>query len=669
MSSALYFLFSEFKMESPVPNTVTQAEPLQPLENLADDLTKPFACNHVVVNYKAEEGTLKDKGDVTSKKKKKKSKREIKTGGEVISFCVMCGEKVLEKGEKDGSGQDIVFSRESTLDEGGFKVHDSKRTVYRQNSSTISLSSSKLPNVDSRACLIHGHKKIKYFCEDHQEVCCSVCVNVLHRGCKRVMFIKDELKNGWDMRVCEETAKTLNEIVNSFEQIMAQNETSLEKLHEEVSDFRQRKDQLRDRVIEVLDQFDKSSEKQVKKFIKISESRINSTLDTCREVIKDLEACTELLEVALKSSSEKETFIATHKVLKQKNKYGLVLSEAIKHSKSISIDLIPETCIESIESINKVADVQFCAEEVRFPESVLASVSKLPQTDLRSPRNVLDAFTRSESTSSLESPLTFGGKYNVRLADDKNACENVDIEFLQEDRIAVVDMKNKKLKVFDSKFSKASAVELTSEPRGIAVISPQEVAVTLPDESKIQIVSTGKRLSTTRSILTSLPCYGITCYNQQLIVLCDDGFSTTAIQVLDFEGKILNNLKMNKSGKVILKNPWDIAATLDGQHVCVTDRGRLVCLDFNGNAIFQYSDELLENARGLAADDRGRFYICGTGSGNVHQVSADGKKLAVVLDEKDVASPQAVCYQPTKRNLLLTSVGDDHVYLFKLSKS
>lgn len=650
-------------MESPIPISAEKAEPLKLHDSATDDWVKPFGCDHVVVSYS---NVKKDKDIVTTKKKKKKGK----DSDNELSFCVMCGEIVSEPTEKELTINDLRISRESTLDEDSrLNMSDSRRPVFRRNISSSAVSISKGSTSDTRICLIHSHKKIKYFCEDHQEVCCSVCVNVLHRGCRRVMFIKDEIQNGWDAKVCEETAKTLHLIVQSFDQIISQNQSAQQKLNEQVGNFRSRRQQLRARLLKVIDEFDKASEKQVKAFIKMSENTISSILEKCKEVINDINACSQLLEEALNSSCDKDAFIATHKVLKQKSKYGVALSEAIKQSKDFSIDLIPETQIDNIEDIKQVAKAQFYAEEVTFPESVLASVSKLPMSDLRSPREVLDAFTRSESASSLENPMTFCGKYNVRLADDKHKCENVDAEFLPDDRVAILDMKNKKLKVFDPKFSRASVVDLTSEPRGVAVISPQEVAVTLPDESKIKFVSTGKRLSATRSILTSLPCYGITCHNQELMVLCDDGFSTTAIQVLDFEGKVLKDIKMAKTGKVVLKNPWNIAATLDGQNVCVTDRGRLVCIDFSGRTVFEYVDESLDHARGLTADDLGRFYVCGTGSGNVHQVSPTGKKMAVVLNEKDVTSPQAVCYQSTKRILLLTSVGDDNVYLYKLAKT
>ncbi|XP_052815596.1 uncharacterized protein LOC128242479 [Mya arenaria] len=653
------------------------AEPLKIKNSITDDWVQPFGCNHVVVSFSPE----KTSGKKKTKKKKKKNEKVIDDENELLSFCVMCGETVSDNEQitRCDSVTTTIDDIKSPLKEPNVAIGETPRDTKRGKlfSSSRKSSSSSLTNInqsaqvtsnDSKACPIHSHKDIKYFCEDHQEICCSVCVNVLHRGCERIMRIKDELGNGWDIKHCHDTITALDSIAESFEAIIDHNKQAQKELHDQIDQFKSRREKTRKRLIEVLDGFDKTSDRMIKKFIKISEEEIQSTIETCNDAINETRASKELLEFTVENNSRKDSFITTQKVLKQKNKYGVALSESIKNCKRRAVDFIPELNIANIEHLDSVGKIEFSAEAVVFPESVVSSVSKLPKSEIRSPREVTSAFTRSDSSASLENQIHCIGRYNVRLADDKIKSENVAAMFLDDDRIAIVDMSNKKLKVFDPKFSKAHSVELTSEPRGVTVTSPLEVAVTLPDESKIQFITTHRRLSVTRSILTSLPCYGITCSNQELVVLCDDGFSTTAIQILDFEGKEIKTLKMNKSGHVILKNPWNLAVNLDGQQICVTDRSRLICVDLEGMHVFQYADENLVNARGLAVDNLGRYYVCGTGSGNVHQVSADGKKLGIVLNDSEVPSPQAVCYHKSRRLLLVTNVGDDHVFLYRVPR-
>lgn len=636
--------------------SAVKAEPLKLQDKLTEDWIQPFACKHVVVDI-ASEQAFKDRSDGTS----------IQT-----SYCVMCGELVAENPSAEKENVTLDYIRHEKRKKKGHdtrsKHDDSFENPHtfassRRTGSSLSFSGS----TGTRACTIHGHKKIKYFCEDHQEVCCSVCVNVLHRGCERIMFIKDEIHGGWSSKICEETITALDAISNSFRYIQDYNESIRQKLNTEVLEFRKRRDEFRARILRLLDDFEKSSEKLVNRFIKICSGEIECTLDICRNVLRETETNSEILEKVIKSSSMDETFIATQKVLLQREKYGVALSDAIRRSKDVSIELIPATNIETMEDLKKVAEVQFISEAVQLPESVISAVSKIPKSELRSPRTTRDA--RSESCSSLKNPASFIGKFNVRLPEDKETCENVGAVFLTDGRVAIVDMKNCKLKVFDIKFTKACALQLSSEPRDVAVISPQEVAVSLPDESKIQIISTGKKIKATRSILTNLPCYGITCHNQELIVLCDDGFSTKAIQMIDLEGNVLKTLTMNKSGRELLKNPWNITTSVDGQQICVTDKGRLVNFDVKGNILFEYAESELENARGLSLDDSGRIYVCGTSSNNVHQVSADGKRLSIILTEEEVTAPQAVCYQFGKRYLLLTCAGNDNIFMYKLAKT
>lgn len=639
------------------PNiTSVKAEPLKLQEKLTDDdWIQPFACKHVVVDFTP---------DLTSKGKPRKKSYQS-------SYCVMCGELVSQ-------GSSVEMGN-TTVDDIRHKKRKKKgrepRPMYEDGEERRMFASSKRPEsslsfmttTNTRACTIHGHKKIKYFCEDHQEVCCSVCVNVLHRGCQRIIFIKDEIHGGWSNKICEETIHALGAISKSFKYILEHGESTRQKLNSQVLEFRKRREELRAHLLCLMDEFDKKSEKMIKKFIKICDREIESSLYICRNVIGETDTSSEILEKAMKTSSTDETFIATQKVLLQRERYGVALSDAIKKSKDLCIGLIPATNIENIEDLKKIGEVEFISEAVQFPESVISAVSKIPKSELRSPRATRDA--RTESSSSLKSPASFIGKFNVRLPEDKNICENVGAIFLTDGRVAIVDMKNCKLKVFDINFTQASAVQLSSEPRGVAMISPQEVAVTLPDESKIQLISVGKKLQASRSILTKLPCYGITCYNQEIIILCDDGFSIKAIQVIDLDGNILKTLKLDRSGKEILKNPWNITVSVDGQQICVTDKGRLVNFDVEGSTLFVYTSNDLDNARGLAVDESGRFYVCGTSSNNVHQVSADGKQISIILTEEDVKAPQAVCYHPGKRYLVLTSVGNDNIFMYRLSKT
>lgn len=628
----------------------------QPIHD-TDDWIKPFGCNHVVLGFSPD-----NKLDETNIEKC------------LSAICVMCGKSIHDDKQKavvenidDFSFQNVNTNKISSNSSSRLMGHDENaKTDVFHNPRTMSSAATIAPS-SIKACTIHNHKKIRYFCEDHQEICCSVCVNVLHKCCKRVMFIKDEIVSGWDSRVSEETLNAMVAVRKSFCHIINFNKQTKAILGEQVGNFLIKRKELRSRIIELLDDFERTSDTMIKKYLKMTEDGVNAAIQMCECAIKDVDFSKELLTHAMQANSVKDSFIATHKIIRQKEKYGVTLSQAVQASKDVTLTLQPEKNIINIEELTKLATVYFKAKPALFPESVITAVSKIPKRDLRLPKTVEDAFTRSESVEPpLVNPLSQSGEFNVRLTDDKMTCENVGATFLSDGRAAIVDINNRKLKVFDLKFSRATAISLTSGPRGVAVISPQEVAITLPDESKIQIVSVGKTLRARRSILTSIPCYGISCLNQELYVLCDDGFAINAIQVLDFSGNVLKNIEMKKSGA--LKNPWDLSLSCDGRLICVSDRRRVVGLDVNGTVLFQYTDRKLENPHGLTVDDLGRFYVCGTSSNNVHRMSADGLSTEVVLTEQDVAAPEAVCFSFGMRLLLLTFVGSDQIRIYRVLK-
>ena len=645
-------------------------------DNFDDDWVQPFACNHVVVNLTPE------KKQKTRKESDSESDRDKPKRKEMTPFCVMCGERV----SSDSSSGDKMKSERSAFSDQNdenfepFERTDSAMSMLRKSSSRRnqlprsrrSSSSSLTQTMTSQstiACTMHSHKKLKYFCEDHQELCCSVCINVLHTRCDRVMFIKDEINLSWDRKICTQTIDALQGVRTSFEDIIDHNEKLMENLEHKVKQIITRKEALKARILSLLEDFDRSCERQLAKCKKLACRDFQVTVEACNNAINDVEKSCQLLKFASRTNLPKDIFVATRKVLCQKEQYGLALSDAVSHSKNMIVELMPARDISDIENLERIGSVAFNAIEIRFPESIVSSVSKIPKADIHSPRTVRNVFSYSPSPTSSTRKASIQGKFNVRLADDKDICENSGAEFLPDGRIAIVDMKNCKLKVFDSKFRNSVSLQFRSGPRGLAVINPQEVAVTLPDETMIAFVSVAKKLKLVRSILTNTPCYGIRHYSSELVVLCDDGFSTTEVQVLGLQGETKTTISMNKSGKSALKNPWYLALNPDGQQFYITDRGRLVCLDISGSVMFEYKDNNLENARGVTIDHQGILYVCGTTSNNIFEVTADGNSGKVFISETDITAPEAVCYNDEKRLLLVTSVGSDVVTVFKIQTS
>lgn len=57
----------------------------------------------------------------------------------------------------------------------------------------------------------------------------------------------------------------------------------------------------------------------------------------------------------------------------------------------------------------------------------------------------------------------------------------------------------------------------------------------------------------------------------------------------------------------------------------------LMCLNMNGSDIFRYSNKSLKYGEGISLDKEGNIYCCGYCSGNIHQVTPDGKLIKLVI--------------------------------------
>ena len=637
-----------------------------------------LACNHVIVNLKKD----------TSKKSKKRNQ-----GG--IYLCVMCGEKLSyedktqsdkkatkkSKSKKEGSKlvvDELALRRESStlsdissdsVDSPSYtRRKESKFSLFGSRRSTASLNKSIITQETVEVCPMHSHKKLKYFCENHQEICCSVCVNCLHPKCDRVMHIEDEIDINSETERTDFTFEALQNVKRGFEEIIDINCRTKSSLEKQKKETRDRRNQMRVHLMKLLDDFERKSEKQMEKFMSIEIQALNSVIDTCNDALSSISKSLEMLEYAQDTKDSHNIFVATHKAIGQKPNLAVALSEAIKNTKDVNIDFIPVSNIDNLENLKSIGEICFSAEEMELPRWLMKSVSKIQKPDIRSPRSLDDIRTQGSNhdPTSPRQPSNVG-KYSVRLTDDNKSCDNVGITVIPDGRIAISDLNNWTVKVFDSKFRSCESLKLTSAPRGLVAISPQELAVSLPDESKIQIISASKTLRMLRSILTQLPCYALANHDQELVLLCYDGFSTVAVQFIDLEGNILRKIEMKTSrNKTQLTKSWSLTVNPDGQKLCIGDGARLLCMDLSGNTIFVFKHESLVNIRDVTIDTTGKFYVCGSKS--VHRVSPDGTRSKVILTEDDIASPYAICFDPDKRSLLISSTGSDVVSVFQLKK-
>ena len=790
-----------------------------------------------------------------------------------------------------------------------FLVHSVLRCSVLQDTGGVA----KLPLI--MICTTHTDKDLEYYCADHDVMCCSACVNIDHRRCDRVMFIKDITEEPTDRKIVAEAAVELREVRKNFEDITKDTGEIVENLEKQRYEIRERRDALRNHIMSVLDKLDTSSELEMESIIQKVSQDMGQDSESSKDILNQIDSSIQVLDAAAGHASAKQLFVAGKRSLADREKYMNMLNTYMGSVQNIQLDYKPDQTLERLAKSlqmydgrcisssnvkysqrsriiqdpilenNKVLSQQrdmyqpvnfrtqaefnrpiserdarlqryqsprsdglpplsreqlrtgsvpdfassgyrlsepsqygsigrppvsenrfdrlslqgfqtFNTNEPPAPRYAFSDINRplmnrsaimapnrpreefdsisLPLIDnsrgqrsqptylsyrqqrqdfpplsprtvgnnslispglnLREPtradliatekstimnashaslpreteRPVLTATPRAFSSASNRvtnpiplaghefskipktdilaqaSPIkrrselkadkapyserraVLAGQYNVRLASDQYVCSLKGAAYLPDGRIALADYDNHNVKVFDAKLYRGKSLSLSSGPWDIVVISPKELAVSLPFESKIQFISVSDNMKATRVIKIDMDCYGLIYRNQELLVVCNDYLIGPAIQIVSLTGRIKQTIDTDRSGQRILEDPYYMTVTPSGKLIYVSDKDRIVCMDRHGNVTSVYKESSLRNARGIDIDTEGNLYVCGYMSNNVHQITMHGIDFRCLLNKEQVWDPWSVKFNENNGTFLLTSDSSDFIKVYAL---
>lgn len=241
--------------------------------------------------------------------------------------------------------------------------------------------------------------------------------------------------------------------------------------------------------------------------------------------------------------------------------------------------------------------------------------------------------------------------------------------FLPDGRIILADRTNRKLKMFTSNFMPITDLNLSSKPWDVTLVNDKEVAVSLPAECRIQIVSIdGSYLTLTRSISTDEPCFGL-CYSDgKFLTVTYDG-DPPNLKILSPTGQELTYVCVDDDGFTLFSKPVYVTCTPKVDQIYVADErlGCVVKLKETGELNFSYSALDLGHAAGIALDNGGNIYTCGPSSNSVHVISPSGERVKVLVTGESISYPRAVAYEPREKKLLVTQGDKDVVKVYSLA--
>ena len=493
-------------------------------------------------------------------------------------------------------------------------VHDHRKfVVTRDHKITIKPTVVASPRQKSKLtekCTNHEGKVIELFCSDHDELCCSVCVAVAHRGCKDVTYIPEAavgIESSLELLEAKENILKIKDQVDELRMKREENQTVvLQQKEDIVTDILD----LRIRVSEVLDKLEKTARLELQERYGEVSNKIDNDVKTCEDVSLSLANMTTKLETTV--FNDPELFVQVKKAKKTIDEAKMVIKNISKNlgkeKLTFSQDRTLETLLNHLDSLGKFGEDRHAYK------------------------------------------AQFGGEYSMAMSSDIGSSEdNPGALCLADGRVLMTNVHHKRLKMVNNHFKVVDHVDLPGKPYDVCLANENEVIVSLREEKVLQFVTIDKKLKLTRTMKIGVSCYGVACNAGELFVACVAGQyeNRPQIRVYNMSGRMLRVFERTQNDEFIFSTPRNIAISPDGTLLHVTDRENgVITLDrVDGILLTVYRNSDLDSPRGIATDSDGNIFVCGQNSHNVIQLSPEGDKVSDVLvrDKARLYRPQALC--------------------------
>jgi outer membrane protein assembly factor BamB len=144
-------------------------------------------------------------------------------------------------------------------------------------------------------------------------------------------------------------------------------------------------------------------------------------------------------------------------------------------------------------------------------------------------------------------------------------------------------------------------------------------------------------------------------FNSNILI----GLSHGGFLVIDIKGKVLQELKKT------FEAPYYIVVANDTIYIPKWKENKIVCLDTDGNQLFEMFNEDLKAPLGITFDSDGNLYVVGFQSNNVVLFSKDGQTCKELISVSDkIPNPRAVNYNDMLGLLMITTETGE-VYIYK----
>jgi hypothetical protein len=228
----------------------------------------------------------------------------------------------------------------------------------------------------------------------------------------------------------------------------------------------------------------------------------------------------------------------------------------------------------------------------------------------------------------------------------------IDMAVTSDNKLLLCNNKSSHKKVYIYKDYKTyeDKISFTSIPLCITVVPCTDKAVvTLIQERSIQFINTTNNTKDNKINIGEV-CRGVTAVKDKIYI----GGHNKVI-ILNIDGSFVREIPTHGDNNNLLYNERN-------DQLLLRQDGRLCCINLDGHVIYTYD---ISGGLGLAVDQQGHVYICGSDSHDIHRLSPDGTFRDIVLSKHDgVDWPRSITFNNDFTKLFIINGQGESVLVY-----
>ncbi|XP_052805099.1 uncharacterized protein LOC128234715 [Mya arenaria] len=459
-------------------------------------------------------------------------------------------------------------------------------------------------------CDQHSNK-LEVHCDDHQELCCSVCVALNHRQCSSISHLPD-LAQGFietvEFKLLPAAVKKIKHVLDGLRNARMKDQASLKDSYKnilaEIKSFRKE-------ITTMLDQLEKKAVEQLESKVKDMDKSMNDDIEACAQMHDQLKTMMEKVQRLTGKQKETNSYIGYKRCQGQLTKAQSVIHEIEARPKEERILFYPNTKIKTflqgLDNLGNTVHVYNCISK-KYISMDPYIICEMPDGHI-----VKTDFTGLMLLNSQYKKIAHcnlpGYSYNLCHTIGNEVCVAVFI---------------------DGFFTNYSEIHFIKVTRG--------------------------KLQKVRKFTIDQRCTSIAHHQGRLYLSYG-----TALYQYTMYGELVKKIYENQE---IFK----CAVSPDGERIYVTLHSfatslSLVTLDQSGQVLSTFEDPELCGPCLVCVSPNGHVFVCGSMSNTMLHLDREGtQKLATVAD--GLKLPESVCFSEQTSSLI---VGCDHmIHVLKL---